>query len=442
MTPPMTPIPTPEPSLAPIPGRKNRWIWVLMGFILLGNVACAFHTIFLTAQQNILKVEQSHVNSARNGLFSVDVWMGHFQEIVGRSITKLKFSPEEERELRKEIGEVVRALIIQADEVMRQDQSTLKGKVRKVAYKMIIDVPALTEEAPAFAQIVLDEIQKPENLAKLKKLALGQLSRYALQSKDLSGSGDQLKAMLEKYQTADSETFNAKLSAMIKDQQKRIHLNIGIMLASLILVLGIWFGARKHPQLHRGLFCSSVVLAVIILASSLSLPMIDIDARITNLDFMLMGEHIRFNDQVLFYRSKSIFQVVKSLMLSGKADSLFVGILLITFSVLFPAIKLISSLIVVMGARIKNNVLIHFFAFNSGKWAMADVLVVAIFMSYIGFNAILNDQLKDLQLTGESLQFLSTNQTALQSGFLMFVAFVLFSLFLSEILKRITTPSR
>ena len=32
----------------------------------------------------------------------------------------------------------------------------------------------------------------------------------------------------------------------------------------------------------------------------------------------------------------------------------------------------------------KKNKLIQFFAFKSGKWSMADVMVVAIFMAYIG----------------------------------------------------------
>ena len=63
---------------------------------------------------------------------------------------------------------------------------------------------------------------------------------------------------------------------------------------------------------------------------------------------------------------------------------------------------------------------VNFFAFHSGKWSMADVTVVAIFMAYIGFNGILDDQMESL------------------NGYLVIVAFVLYGLALSQILKKIT----
>jgi hypothetical protein len=84
----------------------------------------------------------------------------------------------------------------------------------------------------------------------------------------------------------------------------------------------------------------------------------------------------------------------------------------------------------------------RFFAFKSGKWSMADVNVVAIFMAYIGFKGILDSQLSNLNLQTESLASISTNETTLQPGFILFVAFVLFGLVLSVILQRITAFKR
>lgn len=69
---------------------------------------------------------------------------------------------------------------------------------------------------------------------------------------------------------------------------------------------------------------------------------------------------------------------------------------------------------------------------------MADVNVVAIFMAYIGFKGILDSQLSNLNMQTDSLASISTNQTTLQPGFILFVAFVLFGLILSVILQRIT----
>jgi hypothetical protein len=103
--------------------------------------------------------------------------------------------------------------------------------------------------------------------------------------------------------------------------------------------------------------------------------------------------------------------------------------------------KLLSTKLYLLGSeRWKNSKVIQYFAFKSGKWSMADVNVVAIFMAYIGFKGILDSQLESLNLQTQSLASISTNQTSLQPGFILFVGFVLFSLFLSVILHKITEP--
>ncbi len=70
---------------------------------------------------------------------------------------------------------------------------------------------------------------------------------------------------------------------------------------------------------------------------------------------------------------------------------------------------------------------------------MADVNVVAIFMAYIGFKGILDNQMQHLNLKTDSLASISTNETSLQPGFILFVGFVLFGLVLSVVLNKITT---
>jgi hypothetical protein len=77
-------------------------------------------------------------------------------------------------------------------------------------------------------------------------------------------------------------------------------------------------------------------------------------------------------------------------------------------------------------------------AFKSGKWSMADVMVVAIFMAYVGFQGILNNQLQDINMQNETLNLISTNRSNLQTGFLIFVSFVIFNLILAEFLKKVT----
>jgi hypothetical protein len=155
---------------------------------------------------------------------------------------------------------------------------------------------------------------------------------------------------------------------------------------------------------------------------------------------LLIGERISFHDQVIFFQSKSIIDVVRILIETGKYDSAIVGVLILVFSILFPIIKLLSTkLYLLSNEKWRNNKVIQYFAFKSGKWSMADVQVVAIFMAYIGFKGILDNQLSSLNLKTASLASVSTNETSLQPGFILFVAFVIFGLVLSVILQWITS---
>ena len=167
--------------------------------------------------------------------------------------------------------------------------------------------------------------------------------------------------------------------------------------------------------------------------------MIEVDARINELNFVLLGQKINFTDQVLFFQSKSILDVVMILISGSAIDSILVGVLILVFSILFPVMKLSSTGIHLLGKKkLAENGIIKYFAFQSGKWSMADVIVIAILMAYIGLNGLLETQLKSLKISADSLTLISTHNTALQPGYIIFIAFVLFGLVLSTILKFIS----
>ncbi len=169
--------------------------------------------------------------------------------------------------------------------------------------------------------------------------------------------------------------------------------------------------------------------------------MIELDARIKTLSVTLAGTDISFNNQVLFFQSKSI--LVKIMMDTGKWDMIIVGSLIFCFSVLFPFAKLSSTLLYLLGKRdwMKGKV-VHYFAFKSGKWSMADVTVVAIMMTYIGFNGVLDSQLTGLNIHNEYVSSVTTNNTSLQPGYIVFVSYVVFSLILSQILHSLILKNK
>jgi hypothetical protein len=175
--------------------------------------------------------------------------------------------------------------------------------------------------------------------------------------------------------------------------------------------------------------------------AGISLPMIDIDARLAELKLDVLSSQIVFYDQVIFFQTKSILDVIYILITKGKIDSVLVGIMILAFSVLFPITKMISSIIYLYNKE-EHGTLLKILTFRSAKWSMADVMVIAIFMAYIGFQGILNSELGKINMEQEHVNLVTTNKSNLQIGFLIFVCFSLSGLILSEILKYITKDEK
>jgi hypothetical protein len=190
--------------------------------------------------------------------------------------------------------------------------------------------------------------------------------------------------------------------------------------------------ARMAPEIMIILTAATLVL----LAGGVMTPMIEVEARIDELRMQLLGQPVLFTDQVLYFQSKSILDVVQVLIDTGAADMLVVAVLITLFSLVFPAAKVIAGFLYYADLKgLRSNALVYFFALRSGKWSMADVLVVAILMAYIGFSGLISSQLATMVEAGRGIDLLTTDGTSLQLGFFLFLAFVIASLVLSSLLE-------
>ncbi|HYV94373.1 MAG TPA: paraquat-inducible protein A [Chitinophagales bacterium] len=416
------------------------FILLLLTVIAL-NVWFAITVHDLAKQRAAIKFEYSRVNAVRYGLLSVNVWRNNIREIISDRIEDFTLTSDQEKVLKSEISNVLNAMIDQADSTVQHPKS-FHGKIRRTAVNAFVDWDRLRKKVPTFSQAIFDEINKPQNREKLKDIATQKINEYAYATNDSTLDTSRIVSLLSKYHATDINDYNLRISSFINSLQHQTYEVSFMMLGSLLLFLLAWLLVWKQPALRKPLFALSIVLALIVLAVSLSSPMLEIDARIKKIDFLLLGRHIVFNDQILFYRSKSIMDLVKILFSTGKIDSVFVAVLILCFSILFPVTKLISTELYLLGnEKMKKNKVINFFAFRSGKWSMADVMAVAIFMSYVGFKGVITNQLKFLDYDTETLSSITTNLTSLQPAFILFLAFVIFGLVLSEILKRIQPVS-
>ena len=211
----------------------------------------------------------------------------------------------------------------------------------------------------------------------------------------------------------------------------RVLILLGVVLLAFLMNL------LSKRKLNHAQSILLILSSLCLLLSGIIMPMIELEARIDTLLFQLLGEEVLFENNIIFFQSKSITDMVRILMTDGSIQMIFVGILIFTFSIVFPSVKLICSYLYSLNnEKIMKNKVILFFVIKSGKWSMADVMVVAIFMAYIGFNGIVGSQMANLSRSTEPIQILTTNGTHLTGGFYLFLFFCLSSLFLSSALTK------
>lgn len=391
-----------------------------------------------------IKKDYSEINSITHGILSVNIWRDHLTSMVLNRIDDFEFTEAQEDTLIFQVENILTTGIDKGASLIDQKQKGIKAKLRKFAVKTLVPEEKIRALVPMFAQTIVTEIQKPENKNALKYVIKSKLQEYSdLTHADSETAVLRIRELMEKYGAEDLKGFNQKTSKAITNLQEQTYFYTYILLSIILIFLVLWWLLRNQKAVHTPLFIISVLVSLVVLFAGITAPMIEIDARFQAVNFELVGEHITFNDQVIFFQSKSILQVIGILFETGKVDSYVVGLLILVFSILFPVGKLISTQIYLAGnERTRKNKILKFFAFKSGKWSMADVYVIAIFMAYIGFQGILNDQLSNLNMETDSLVSISTNKTSLQPGFIIFIGFVLFSLILSSILKKITAREK
>ncbi len=405
---------------------------------------CSFNIYKFSTEVAEIKIDYSEVNNITHGILSVNIWRDHLTNILLNRIDDFEFTEAQEDTLVYQVENILTAGIDKGASLMDQKQKGIKAKLRKFAVRTLVPEDKIRALVPMFAQTIVTEIQKPENKDALKYVIKSKLQEYSdLTHANSSEAVSRLSELMDKYEVEDLQSFNHETSQTIIKLQEQTYRYTYILLSIILIFLVMWWLLRNQKVLHTPLFIISVLVSLAVLFAGVTAPMIEIDARFQSVNFLLVGEQISFNDQVIFYQSKSILQVIGILFDTGKIDSYLVGLLILVFSIVFPVGKLISTQIYLAGnKKTRKNKILKFLAFKSGKWSMADVYVIAIFMAYIGFQGILNNQLSNLNMDTDSLVSISTNKTSLQPGFIIFIGFVLFSLILSSILKIITAREK
>ena len=408
--------------------------YLVTTLLFAGIVALAPRIVEDSLADQAAKSDIAEINHIMYGIFSVNSWKGKISQIILGEIQKIDLK-KTSAQLRTTIEAQLSAVIDKLNEQVREaNKHSLGGRLKQILINLVVDVETIKKGVPKYADAVIGEFTKPETEKLLKDMATKQVKTY-LRRTFVEQNMEKVDRVLEKTNSETIEEATAKLRAQIEGRREKLAKFI-VGLISLAVAMLVWIAIPQNRSRYNfTLFCASLL---VMLAIGVSIPMIDLEAKISEMSFVLLGTKIAFYDQMLYFQSKSVLNVFLLMIEHADPKMKFVGVLVILFSIILPVLKITSSLVYLYFRKTRNSRLLNLLAFKTGKWSMADVLVIAILMAYIGFNGIVEVQFDKMKaVVPKDITFLTTNGTALQLGFYIFLTYVLLALVFSTLLKAV-----
>jgi hypothetical protein len=373
------------------------------------------------------------LSDIKYGLFNVDEWKSVFADVIAKKMSDFNIENTDATALKKEISSFLGTAIDGFEKRYTENSGGgITGLFKKSISSMTGIFDQVRKDIPIFTDQIYDFLTGDNSQEMLQQYLESQLDAYTKDS-FLATDYTYMNYIIKKHEGTDKADTTQIIKTKINENNTYQNAYNYALFALFIIAVVMLFFFKAKSNIEFMLF---TFYALLLLALGVFLPMIAIDARIAELNFPFLGETIQFKDQVLFYKSKSIMEVVELMMAQNRMDLFFVGGLVFLFSILFPLSKLIASTIYTFSAKMQKNRVINFLVFKTGKWSMADVFVIAMFMAYLGFDGLITEQLNQLQTFTKSTAVLTTNNSGLLFGFYAFTGFVLFSLFLSQKMKK------
>jgi hypothetical protein len=417
-------------------------IFLIIALIaLLGAEAYFGYTVsVLSHQQERIKEDYSVEHSITFGVFSVDKWREKIVTVMDGKVSDFKMTAQQKRALQKSVEAQLNGLIDKTFADINKPQKGLGGKLKKFAFNTFVDPAEIKAQVPAFAKTIITTVNSPASRKRLKSIASSKIDQLEKETYDNSqvASSTVTSHIYRKYKVNNALAFEKTIISQLSNIRTQTFDYAYAMLGCVLLALVLWLLFRKQIQLHTPVFMLALLFALVLLLVGVTATIIEVDARMQTLNFTLLGEKLAFDNQVLFFQSKSIMGIIQSLVDQPKPDAILVGGLIFLFVIVMPILRMIGKAIYIWGSeRSKDNKVVRYIALELGKWDMADVMVVGIGMTYIGLNGILQSQLSNLNIKEELLSTVTQNNTSLQPGYFIFVGYVVYAGILSLILKKI-----
>ncbi len=232
----------------------------------------------------------------------------------------------------------------------------------------------------------------------------------------------------DKSDEAELETLKAEME---NASSKAGMLAVFWGVVAVIFAIFSWLFARRAGNtvwLKTGL----LLIALACLYPGLSAPMLEISAYEQNLEIPIKLKTSFFSldidktqvfegEMYFYYQSKSVLELIGLLF---RQHNWLVGVSILLFSVLIPVGKTGLSIWSALSRRMPKSGLLRWLMLRAGKWSMADVFVVAVFLAFLAFN---------------NMQAGIETQSRILPGMYFFMAYVLIAVGVSSLMTG-TSP--
>jgi len=419
------------------PSRKFDLRFALGAILLLPTIWFTWLTADGLAARRQLRTDLAEMDHVRYGMLNADRWRDIIGPILNAQVDKLDLKGS--KNLRPMVERSLYALL----ENIKKQMSAPKpggsgtpgpatpGQGNPMLVGMII--ASLKPHVPEYTDVVMAELAKPQSQKGLKesfRSVLAEGVKNSFSPVDMTA----YSSILKRNGCPSGAACEEDLGKQIAEADERLTRYSLAALGSL--AAGFALLTIGRPVLSRAAVVVLMLFCITVLVGGVLSPMLEVEVRITKVDATLLGQPIEFREQSLYFRSKTVLEVFQTLIEMGRPQMTVVAVLVLLFSVVFPALKMLAlSACLFRPAMLRTSRIVKFFAFDVSKWSMADVMALAIFMSFVAFNGVIESGMGGLRSVVGQL-VIPTNSSTILPGYYLFIGFCLASIILSKKLER------
>ncbi|MGA2569969.1 MAG: paraquat-inducible protein A [Terracidiphilus sp.] len=416
----------------------SRWFNLRLAagiVLLLPAVWFSWQTMDGLERRRELRTDLAELQHVRYGILSADQWRAIIGPILNAQIDKLDLKGQS-KSLRPMVERALNSLLDHIKEQMTAPKpagSKTPGMASPMLVNMIVN--SLRPHVPEYTDVVMAELGKAKTQSTFKESVRGVMAAAV---NDTFSPVDMTvySSILRRYGCATGPACEETLRNRIREADAQLNKDYLIVLGSAALGFVLLTVGRR--ALSRAAVVVLMLFCITMLVGGVASPMLEVEVRISRLDATLLGTPIEFRDQSMYYRSKTVLEVSKTLLEMHRPEMSLVAVLVILFSVVFPALKMLAlGASMIRPSLLRNSRIVKLLAFTLSKWSMADVMALAIFMSFVAFNGVIESGLAGIREEPAVQQLvIPTNSSTILPGYYLFVGFCIASIYLSKKLEH------